>query len=152
MYMYYVLYFSLQKHKSRYMNCPIFWQCLWHTRSSTLSNFLSLFVTYQDNPMIQFSDNVCDKSGKLCHCIIPVSDNVRDISGQLPSQIFWQCVWHIRKTVSLYHPIFWQCLWHIRPTTLSKVVMEKKESGKSRKTSFGWDGPSPSWRLICSWS
>ena len=118
MYMYYVLYFSLQKHKSRYMNCPIFWQCLWHTRSSTLSNFLSMLVTYQDNPMIQFSDNVCDKSGKLCHCIIPVSDNVRDISGQLPSQIFWQCVWHIRKTVSLYHPIFRQCPWHIRSNTL----------------------------------
>ena len=37
-------------------------------------------VKYQDNLIIPFSDNVCDKLGKLGHCIIPVSDNVRDIS------------------------------------------------------------------------
>ena len=103
----------------------------------TLSNFLSMFVTYQDNLIIQFSDKVCDKSGKLCHCIIPVSDNVRDISGQLLSQIFWQCVWHIRKTVSLYHPIFRQCLWHIRPTTLPKLATEKK---KKRENNGGNSG------------
>ena len=105
-----------------------FWQCPWHIRSTTFSNFLTMCVTYQDNLIIQFSDKVCDKSGKLCHCIIPVSDNVRDISGQLPCQMFWIFVWHIRKTVSLYHPIFRWCLWHMRPTT--NTAMEKKESEK----------------------
>ena len=120
--------FFISKHKSRCLNCPIFQQCLWHTMSTTLLNFLPMFVTYQDNFIIPFSDNVCDKSGEPCHCINPFSDNVRDISGQLPCQILWQCVWHIRTTVSHYHPIFWQCLWHIRPTTLSNVAMEKKES------------------------
>ena len=111
MYMYCVLYFSFPKNKDRYLNCPIFQQCLWHVRSSTLLNFLSMFVKYQDN------------------LIIPFSDNVRDISGQLPCQIFWICVWHVRKTVSLYHPFFRQCLWHIRPITLSKVATEKKRGG-----------------------
>ena len=137
MYMYYVLYFSLQKHKSRYLNCPIFWQCLWHTRSTTLSNFLSMFVTYQDNLIIQFSDKVNDKSGKLCHGIIPVSDNVRDISVQLLSQIFWQCVWRIRKTVSLYQPIFQQCLWQIRQTTLPKLATEKKNGERKKRENNG---------------
>ena len=120
--------FSFQKHKSRYMNCPIFQQYLSHIRTTSLLKFLSMFVTHQDNFIIQFSDNVCDKIGEPCHCINPFSDNVRDIWGQLPCQIFWQCVWHIKTTVSLYHSIFWQCLWHIRPTTLSNVAMEKKES------------------------
>ena len=87
--------------------------------------------------IIPFSDNVCDKSGKLCHCIIPVSDNVRDISGQLPCRIFWICVWHIRKTVSLYQPFFRQCLWHIRPNTLSKAAMEGKKGKKRRKKVIG---------------
>ena len=66
----------------------IFRQCLWHIwiipfsdnvcdilGQVTLSNFLSMFVTYQDNLIIQFSDKVCDKSGNVC-----------DISGQLPCQ------------------------------------------------------------------
>ena len=92
-------------------------------------------VTHQDNLIIQFSDNVCDKSSKLCHRIIPFYDNVCDISGKPPCQIFWQCVWHIRMTVSLYHPIFRQCLWHIRPTTLSKVATEKK---KGKKEESNW--------------
>ena len=131
---------------------PIFRQCPWHIwiipfsdnvcdilGQVTLSNFLSMFVTYQDNLIIQFSDKVCNKSGKLCHCIIPVSDNVRDISGQLflLSKIFWQCVWRIRKTVSLYHPIFRQCLWHIRLSTLSKVATEKKKGGKKKRENNG---------------
>ena len=122
-----------------YLNYRIFRKCLWHTRSTTLSNFLSMFVTYQDNLIIQFSDKVCNKSGKLCHCIIPVSDNVRDISGQLflLSKIFWQCVWRIRKTVSLYHPIFRQCLWHIRLSTLSKVATEKKKGEKKKRENNG---------------
>ena len=101
MYMYCVLYFSLQKNKHRYQNCPIFQQCLWHTRSTTLLNFLSMCVKYQDNLIIPFSDNVCDKSGKLCHCIIPVSDNVRDISGQLPCQIFWICVTYQENSITV---------------------------------------------------
>ena len=101
---------------------PIFRQCPWHIRSTTLLNFLAMCVTYQFNLIIQFLDNVCDKSGKLYLCMILFSDNVRDISGQLPCQISWQCVWHIRTTVSLYHPIFWQCPWHIRPTTLSNFM------------------------------
>ena len=104
--------------------------------STTLLNFLPMFVTYKDNFIIPFSDNLCDKSGKLCHCIIPVSDNVRDISGQLPCQIFWICVWHIRKSVSLYHPIFRRCLWHIRPT-LSKVATEKKKGGREKRKKGG---------------
>ena len=57
-------------------------------------------VTYQFNLIIQFSDNLCDKSGELYHCIKPFSDNVCDISGQLPFSIFWQCVWHINLTLS----------------------------------------------------
>ena len=28
---------------------PIFWQCLWHIWSTTLSNFLTMCVTYQDD-------------------------------------------------------------------------------------------------------
>ena len=128
--MYYVWYFSFKKHKYRYLNCPIFQQCLWHTRSTTFLNFVLMFLTHQYNLIIQFSDNVCDKSDELCHCIIPFSDNVRDISGQLPCQIFWQCVWHIRTTVSsciipfsnnvcdisgqIPCKIFWQCVWLIR--------------------------------------
>ena len=133
MYMYCLLYFSFQKNKDRYLNCPIFQQRLWHTRSTNLLNFLSMFVKYQDNLIIPFSDNVCDKSGKLCHCIIPFSDNVRDISGQLPCQIFWICVWHIRKTVSLYQPFFRQCLWHIRPTTCQRLRRRKKRGERKEK-------------------
>ena len=36
--------------------------------------------------------------------------------------IFWQCVWQIRKTVSLYHSSFRQCPWHIRSTTISNFL------------------------------
>ena len=91
----------------------IFRQCPWHIRPTTLFNFLTMcvtnqansvtisshfqtmsmtyqvnypkkcFVTCQVNLIIQFSNNVCDKSGDLYHCIIPFSDNVCDISGQL---------------------------------------------------------------------
>ena len=104
------------------MNCPIFQQYLSHIRTTSLLKFLSMFVTHQDNFIIQFSDNVCDKIGEPCHCINPFSDNVRDIWGQLPCQIFWQCVWQIRWTVSLYQPIFRQWPWHIRSTTLSNFM------------------------------
>ena len=140
---------------------PLFRQCPWHIwiipfsdnvcdilGQVTLSNFLSMFVTYQDNLIIQFSDKVNDKSGKLCHGIIPVSDNVRDISVQLLSQIFWQCVWRIRKTVSLYQPIFQQCLWQIRQTTLPKLATEKKNrERKKRENNGGKSGQL--WQLRC---
>ena len=62
------------------------------------------------------------KSLNLDIWIVLFSNNVCDISGQLPYQIFWQCVWQIRRTVSLYHPIFRQCPWHIRSTTLLKFL------------------------------
>ena len=57
-------------------------------------------VTYQVNYLVKFPDNVCDTSIQPYH------------------QIFLQCVWQIRRTVSLYHPIFRHCPWHIWSTTL----------------------------------
>ena len=47
---------------------------------------MTMCVTYQFNLIIQFSDNVCDKSGELYHCIIRFADNVRDISGLVKSK------------------------------------------------------------------
>ena len=79
---------------------PILWQCPWHIRPTTLLNFMTLRVTYQVNLSIKFSDIMSNKSGKLYHCIIPFSDNVCDISGQLPCLIFWQCVWPINSILS----------------------------------------------------
>ena len=67
--------------------------------TSELSYFPTMSVTYQVNYLIKLSDNVCDVSSQPYH---PIS---------------WQCVWHIRQTVSPYHPIFRQCPWHIRSTT-----------------------------------
>ena len=40
-------------------------------------------VTYQVNYLVKFSEYVFDISGNLYHCIIPFSDDVCDISGQL---------------------------------------------------------------------
>ena len=52
-------------------------------RVTVSTHFPTMSVTYQVNYLVKFSDNVCDISGWLYHCIIPFSDDVCDISGQL---------------------------------------------------------------------
>ena len=111
---------------------PIFRQCPWQIRSITLSNFLTMCVTYQDNCitvssnfltmsmtyqanyLVKFYDNVCDISWQLNQCIIPFSDNVCDILGKLPCQIFWQFLGEIRSTVVPRALAHRQCVWHIK--------------------------------------
>ena len=90
---------------------PIFWQCVWqirqtvslyhssfrqcpwHIRSTTMSNFLSICVTYQENCITVSSHfptmSVTYQANNIVkekRCIIPFSDNVCEIWGQLNCQ------------------------------------------------------------------
>ena len=67
----------------------------YHENCITLSlHFPTMPVTYQTNQLCKFSNNLCDISGQLYHCIIPFSDNVRDTSSQLPCQILLPAMPH----------------------------------------------------------
>ena len=96
----------------------IFWQCVWRIKSTLSSNFLTMCVTYQANCITVSSHFPTTSVTYQVNYLVKLSDNVCDISSQPYHPIFWQCVWHIRRTVSLHHPIFRQCLWRIRSTTL----------------------------------
>ena len=118
--------FFISENKDIYLNCPIFQQCLLHTRSTTLLNFLSMFVKYQDNLIIPFSDNVCDKSSKLCHCSIPISDNVCDRSTTL-SNFLRMCVTYQENCITV------SSLFPTISGQLSCQATEKKKGGERKE-------------------